>query len=85
MKNRGMRRQVTGVVVSNKMDKTVMVQVETLVKHQLYHKYIRRRAKFMAHDEKSDCQIGDTVLITESRPLSRNKRWRVTDILKKAV
>ena len=85
MKNRGMRRQVTGVVVSNKMDKTVVVQVETLVKHQQYHKYIRRRAKFMAHDEKSDCQIGDSVLITESRPLSRNKRWRVTDIIKKAV
>jgi small subunit ribosomal protein S17 len=85
MKNRGMRRQVTGVVVSNKMDKTVVVQVETLVKHRLYHKYIRRRAKFMAHDEKSDCQIGDSVLITESRPLSRNKRWRVTDIIKKAV
>jgi len=85
MKNRGMRRQVTGVVVSNKMDKTVVVQVETLVKHQQYHKYIRRRAKFMAHDEKSDCQIGDSVLITESRPLSRNKKWRVTDIIKKAV
>jgi small subunit ribosomal protein S17 len=85
MKNRGMRRQVTGVVVSNKMDKTVVVQVETLVKHRLYHKYIRRGAKFMAHDERNDCQIGDSVLITESRPLSRNKRWRVTDIIKKAV
>jgi len=85
MKNRGMRRQVTGVVVSNKMDKTVVVQVETLVKHRLYHKYIRRRAKFMAHDEKNDCQIGDKVLITESRPLSRNKRWRVSSIVKKAV
>jgi len=85
MKNRGMKRQVTGVVVSNKMDKTVVVQVETLVKHRLYHKYIRRRAKFMAHDEKSDCQVGDSVLITESRPLSKNKRWRVTDIIKKAV
>ena len=85
MKNRGMRRQVTGIVVSNKMDKSVVVQVETLVKHRLYHKYIRRRAKFMAHDEKNDCQIGDTVLITESRPLSRNKRWRVSDIIKKAV
>lgn len=85
MKNRGMRRQVIGVVISNKMDKTVVVQVETLVKHRLYHKYIRSRAKFMAHDEKNDCQIGDRVLITESRPLSRNKRWRVSSIIKKAV
>jgi len=85
MKNRGMKRQVTGTVVSNKMDKTVVVEVETLVKHKLYHKYIRRRAKFMAHDERNDCQIGDSVLITESRPLSRRKRWRVSDIIKKAV
>jgi small subunit ribosomal protein S17 len=85
MKNRGMKRQVTGLVVSNKMDKTVIVEVETLVKHQQYHKYIRRRARFSAHDVKNDCQIGDSVLITESRPLSRNKRWRVTDIIKKAV
>ena len=85
MKNRGMRRQVTGIVVSNKMDKTVIVEVETLVKHQRYHKYIKRRARFTAHDEKNDCQIGDSVLITESRPLSRKKRWRVNDIIKKAV
>ena len=85
MKNRGMRRQMTGVVVSNKMDKTIIVNVETLVKHRLYHKFIRRRARFMAHDEKNDCGIGDTVLITESRPLSRRKRWRVSSIIKKAV
>lgn len=85
MKNRGMKRQVTGTVVSNKMDRTVVVEVETLVKHKLYHKYIRRRARFMAHDEKNDCQIGDSVLITESRPLSRKKRWRVSDVIKKAV
>lgn len=85
MKNRGMRRQVTGTVSSNKMDKTVTVEVETLVKHKLYHKFIRRRTRFLAHDEKNDCQIGDSVLITESRPLSRNKRWRVSDIIKKAV
>jgi small subunit ribosomal protein S17 len=80
-----MRRQVAGKVVSNKMDRTVVVEVETLVKHKLYHKYIRRRAKFMAHDEKNDCQIGDSVLITESRPLSRRKRWRVSEIITKAV
>lgn len=85
MKKRGMKRQVSGTVVSNKMDKTVVVEVETLVKHRMYHKYIRRRARFAAHDEKNDCQIGDSVLITESRPLSRKKRWRVSNIIKKAV
>ncbi|MFZ7124685.1 MAG: 30S ribosomal protein S17 [Desulfobacterales bacterium] len=85
MKNRGMKRQVVGTVVSNKMDKTVVVQVERLVKHKLYHKFIRRRSKFSAHDENNDCQIGDTVLITESRPLSKTKRWRVSQIVEKAV
>lgn len=85
MKKRGMKRQVSGTVVSNKMDKTVVVEVETLVKHRMYHKYIRRRVRFAAHDEKNDCQIGDSVLITESRPLSRKKRWRVSNIIKKAV
>ena len=85
MKKRGMKRQVSGTVVNNKMDKTVVVEVETLVKHRMYHKYIRRRARFAAHDEKNDCQIGDSVLITESRPLSRKKRWRVSNIIKKAV
>ena len=85
MKNRGMKRQLVGKVVSNKMDKTVVVLVERLVKHQLYQKYIRRRAKFSAHDESNACQIGDKVLIGESRPLSRTKRWRVSEIIQKAV
>ena len=71
--------------MSNKMDKTVIVEVERLVKHRLYKKYIRRRNKFAAHDETNDCQIGDRVLITESRPLSRSKRWRVSNVLEKAV
>ena len=85
MKPRGMRRQLTGTVVSDKMDKTITVQVERLVKHRLYKKYIKRCAKFSAHDESNQCGIGDTVMITESRPLSRTKRWRVSQILKKAV
>lgn len=74
-----------GTVVSDKMDKTVVVQVERLVKHRLYEKYIRRRAKFSAHDAENSCRIGDKVLITESRPLSKTKRWQVSQILEKAV
>ena len=85
MKKQGMKRQLTGVVVSDKMDKTVTVQVERLVKHRLYKKYIRRRAKFTAHDANNACGIGDKVLITESRPLSKTKRWRVSEIVEKAV
>lgn len=85
MKNRGIRRQLTGTVVSDKMDKTAVVQVERLVKHPLYKKYIRRRNKFAAHDKDNSCNIGDKVLITESRPISKLKRWRVTDIIEKAV
>ena len=74
-----------GTVVSNSMDKTVIVLVERLVKHRLYKKYIRRRAKFAAHDKDNSCGIGDKVLIAESRPLSRSKRWRVRKIIEKAV
>jgi len=74
-----------GTVVSDKMDKTVVVQTERLVKHRLYEKYIRRRAKFSAHDAENSCRIGDKVLITESRPLSKTKRWQVSQILEKAV
>ncbi|MGB5619026.1 MAG: 30S ribosomal protein S17 [Desulfobacterales bacterium] len=85
MKKRGMKRQVIGTVVSDKMNKTVVVQSERLVKHRLYEKYIRRRAKFSAHDAENSCRIGDKVLITESRPLSKTKRWQVSQILEKAV
>ncbi len=85
MKKRGMKRQVIGTIVSNKMDKTVVVQVERLVKHPLYKKYIRRRNKFIAHDKENACSIGDKVLITESRPLSKTKRWRVSKIVEKAL
>jgi small subunit ribosomal protein S17 len=85
MKKQGMKRQLVGTVVSNNMDKTVVVLVERLVKHKFYHKYIRRRAKFAAHDQNNTCQIGDKVMLTECRPLSRAKRWRVSKIVKKAV
>jgi small subunit ribosomal protein S17 len=85
MKKRGIKREVVGTVVSDKMDKTVIVQVERLVQHSLYKKFIRRRNKFAAHDEKNECRIGDKVKITESRPLSRMKRWRVSEIVEKAV
>ncbi len=85
MKQRGMKRQMIGTVVSNRADKTVTVLVERLVKHQTYLKYVRRRTKFAAHDGSNDCQIGDRVLINESRPLSKSKRWRVIKIVEKAV
>lgn len=85
MKERGTKRQMIGTVVSNKADKTVTVLVERLVKHKMYHKFLRRRTKFAAHDDRNDCQIGDRVLITESRPLSKSKRWRVIKIVEKAV
>lgn len=85
MKKQGMKRQLVGTVVSDKMDKTVVVLVERLVKHKFYHKYIRRRAKFAAHDQNNTCQIGDKVMLTECRPLSRSKRWRISKIIKKAV
>lgn len=85
MKTRGKKRQLIGTIVSNKMDKTVVVLVERMVKHSLYHKYIRRRSKFAAHDEANQCNIGDKVRITESRPISRSKKWRVTEIVEKAV
>jgi small subunit ribosomal protein S17 len=80
-----MKRQVAGVVLSNKMNKTIIVAAERLVKHKLYKKYIKRRAKFAAHDEGNECQIGDKVLITESKPLSKMKRWRLTKVIEKAV
>lgn len=85
MKNRGIKRQLIGTVVSDKMNKTAVVQVERLVKHPLYKKYIRRRNKFAAHDQDNSCNIGDKVLITESRPISKLKRWRITEIIEKAV
>ncbi len=84
MKPRGMRKTMIGRVVSDRMDKTVVVVVQRLVKHPLYEKYIRKRSRFKAHDERNECHLGDRVLIIETRPLSRDKRWRVKEILGRA-
>jgi len=80
---RGIRKTRTGVVVSDKMDKTAVVAVERIVRHPVYKKYIRRTTKFKAHDEKNECQTGDVVKIMETRPLSKSKRWRVAEIIEK--
>ena len=85
MKKHGKKKQVIGMVVSDKMDKTIVVLVERLVKHRLYHKYIRKRSKYAAHDETNKCHVGDRVIITESRPLSKTKKWRVSKVVEKAV
>ena len=84
MSERAQRKTRTGVVSSNKMDKTVVVTVTNLVKHPLYGKYIKRTSKLKAHDEENSCNEGDTVRIMETRPLSKDKRWRVTEIVTKA-
>jgi len=85
MKKQGKKRQVIGTVVSDKMDKTIVVLAETLVKHRLYQKYIKRHNKFKAHDKDNTCRVGDKVIITESRPLSKTKKWRVSRVVQKAV
>ncbi len=84
-KARGNQKTRTGVVTSDKMDKTVVVKVEKLVKHPTYKKYIKRRVTYKAHDENNECGIGDKVTIVETRPLSRDKRWRVREIIEKNV
>ena len=81
---RGRSKAREGIVVSNKMDKTVVVVVQRLVKHPMYKKYVKRRSKYKAHDEQNRCAIGDRVLIAETRPLSKDKRWRVRTIVEKA-
>ena len=81
---RGYRKTRTGIVVSDKMDKTVVVAVRTKVRHPLYGKMVNKTTKFKAHDENNDCGIGDTVRIMETRPLSKDKRWRVVEIIEKA-
>jgi small subunit ribosomal protein S17 len=85
MNDRGLRKRQIGTVVSNKMDKTVVVSIERIVQHPVYKKYVRRRGKCVAHDAQNMCQIGDRVMIVETRPLSKTKRWRVREVLKKAV
>ena len=81
---RGMRKTRTGVVVSDKMDKTIVVEIRTRVKHPLYGKIMNRTKKFKVHDEKNECGIGDTVRIMETRPLSKDNRWRLVEIIEKA-
>lgn len=80
------RRQTTksGVVVSDKMDKTVVVAVENMVMHPIYHKYVKKTSKFHAHDENNECKTGDRVVIEESRPLSKRKRWNVREVISRA-
>ncbi len=84
MEQRSNKISIKGVVVSSKMDKTIVVRAERLVKHAVFHKYIKRYVKYKAHDEQNSCKVGDKVLIIESRPLSREKRWRMVEILGKA-
>ncbi len=84
MEERNLRKTRVGKVVSDKMDKTVVVAIEDNVRHPLYKKIIKNTVKFKAHDEKNECQIGDRVLIMETRPLSKDKRWRVVEIIEKA-
>jgi small subunit ribosomal protein S17 len=84
MAEKSNKRTLKGVVVSNKMDKTIVVRTESLVRHPVFHKYVRRHDKYKAHDERNECAIGDMVLIMEARPISRDKRWRMLEILEKA-
>lgn len=81
---RNLRKERIGKVVSNKMDKSITIAVQRKIKHPIYGKFIRKTSKFMAHDAKNDCGIGDTVKIMETRPLSKSKRWRLVEILERA-
>ena len=83
MIERKLRKTRTGVVSSNKMDKTITVSVERKVKHPIYGKFVKKSTKFMAHDDKNECSIGDTVRIMEVRPMSKNKCWRLVEVLEK--
>lgn len=83
-KIRNLRRERVGVVVSNKMEKSITIAVKTKVKHPIYGKFVNKTSKFMAHDEKNECNIGDTVKIMETRPLSKNKNWRLVEIIERA-
>ena len=84
MEERNLRKVMIGKVVSDKMDKTVVVAVETSVRHKVYNKIVKRTYKLKAHDEANECKIGDTVKVMETRPLSKDKRWRVVEVMKKA-
>ncbi|GAA4873334.1 30S ribosomal protein S17 [Paenibacillus vulneris] len=85
MSERNERKTQVGKVVSNKMDKTIVVAVETYKKHDLYHKRIKYTKKFKAHDENNEAQIGDVVRVMETRPISKDKRWRLVEVVEKAI
>jgi small subunit ribosomal protein S17 len=84
METRKPRRERIGVVVSNKMDKSIVIAVKAKVKHPIYGKFVNKTSKFTAHDEKNECQPGDTVKIMETRPMSKNKNWRLVEIIERA-
>jgi len=84
MTQRNIRKTRTGVVSSNKMDKTISITVERKLRHPIYGKFVKKSKKFMAHDENNDCNIGDTVTIMETRPLSKLKRWRLIEVIERA-
>ena len=85
MSERNLRKTLIGIVESNKMDKTIVVKVETAVRHPIYKKIVKRTYKLKAHDEENVCQIGDKVKVMETRPLSKDKRWRLVEVMEKAV
>lgn len=84
MAERNLRKQLIGIVTSNKMDKSISVVVERRIQHPIYGKFVKKSNKFMAHDEKNECTVGDKVRIMETRPLSARKRWRLVEVLEKA-
>ncbi len=84
METRNLRKERTGVVVSNKMDKSIVIAVKRKVKHPIYGKFVNKTTKLMAHDDKNECNIGDLVRIMETRPLSKNKCWRLVEIIERA-
>jgi small subunit ribosomal protein S17 len=81
---RGTRKEIVGKVLRNKMDKSIVIGVERKVKHPMYGKFVKKTSTFMAHDEKNECNVGDIVEVMETRPLSKNKRWRLVQIIEKA-
>jgi small subunit ribosomal protein S17 len=81
---RNTRRERIGVVVSNSMEKSVVISVKQKIKHPIYGKFVNKTSRFMAHDEENTCNVGDTVKISETRPLSKNKRWRLVEIIERA-
>lgn len=84
MENQGLKKERVGVVTSNLMEKSIVITVERKVKHPKYGKFIKKSSKFVAHDEKNDCNIGDTVRVRECRPLSKTKNWRLVEIIERA-